>query len=107
MLTISLCNPCTDYDTKLYVLDNCPGRMPIACNDDACSTLGFPDADVVSEITGMPVTAGVLYFIYVDGNGLDCAYELGGPPMWYGISTWAAGNHGSIGARETLRKRLE
>jgi hypothetical protein len=68
VLDISLCNDATDYDTKLYVYDT-PTPVTgdaIACNDDFCSTVSFPDA-WVSELTGVPVTGGTTYYIVIDG----------------------------------------
>jgi hypothetical protein len=76
-ISVSLCNDATDYDTKLYIYENSytPGS-PIACNDDACSTASYPDA-YVSQVQGVPVTAGNTYYIVIDGYGGDCGtYEI-------------------------------
>ncbi|MBE0661291.1 MAG: fibronectin type III domain-containing protein [Bacteroidales bacterium] len=77
-IDISLCNDLTDYDTKLYVYDtqNPITGDEIACNDDACSTLNFPDP-YVSQILGVEVFSGVTYYIVVDGYGGDNGnYEI-------------------------------
>lgn len=60
-LDITLCAG-SDYDTKLYVTDS--ALTIIACNDDLCP--GW-----VSELTGVAVTAGALYYVFVDGYGGD------------------------------------
>jgi hypothetical protein len=78
-VTLSLCNPGTLYDTKLYVYENAytPGA-PYACNDDYCP--GY-----ISEIQDLFLTGGNTYYIVVDGYGGGCGdYELtiteSGPP---------------------------
>ena len=56
------------YDTKVYVYAGSytPGN-PYACNDD------WPGATAwQSRIEAMPVDAGVVYYIVVDGYGSDC-----------------------------------
>ena len=65
MIDISLCNPETNYDTKLYVYQNShtPG-MPFACDDDACP--GY-----LSKISSLMVFGGNTYYIVVDGYGGD------------------------------------
>lgn len=78
LVTISLCNDPTDYDTKLYVYENtCPDPgNPYACNDDACSTVNYP-SPYVSEIADLQLLAGNQYYIVVDGYGGSCGvYEL-------------------------------
>lgn len=57
-INVSLCG--SGYDTVLYLYAGgyTPGA-PYACNDDFCS--------VQSEIDNIPVTAGVPYYIVVDG----------------------------------------
>ncbi len=53
------------YDTKLYIYDD--AMTALACNDDAgCGTTGY-----MSKIEAFPVTAGVNYYIVVDGYGGD------------------------------------
>ena len=52
----------SDYDTKVYVYDE--NLVLIACNDDFYS-------DYVSKIEQMPVVAGVMYYVVVDGYGGD------------------------------------
>jgi hypothetical protein len=54
-LSISLCG--SAYDTGLYVYDS--GLNEIACNDDYCG--------LQSEIENVPVVAGQVYYIIVDG----------------------------------------
>ena len=76
---ISLCAD-SAYDTKLYVYENAcgpyQGGTAIACNDDACSTPSFPSA-FVSQLAGVPMTAGNTYYIVVDGyNGAAGAYTI-------------------------------
>jgi len=71
IINLSLCNPATDYDTKLYLYENSvtPGS-PYACNDDFCP--GF-----ISEISCLPITGGNTYYIIVDGYAGDYGnYEL-------------------------------
>jgi hypothetical protein len=71
LVTISLCNPGTDYDTKLYLYEDTytPGD-PYACNDDGC-----PDYE--SEIAELDLYSGHTYYIVVDGYGADCGnYEI-------------------------------
>jgi len=56
------------YDTKLFVMD--AAQEVLACNDDA-----YYDPDCghnTSLIPGLPVSAGVTYYIVVDGFGGDC-----------------------------------
>jgi len=69
-VNISLCNPGTDFDTKLYVYrDACLGA-PLACNDDDCPGNR-------SRLVNLPLTAGVDYFIVIDGYGGGAGnYEL-------------------------------
>jgi hypothetical protein len=70
-VTISLCNPGTSYDTKLYVYEDSytPG-FPYACNDDYCP--GY-----ISEIQDLPMWLGSTYYIVVDGYGGACGdYEI-------------------------------
>jgi hypothetical protein len=66
LLNISLCIAPTDYDTKLYVYD--ADLNLVGCNDDFCSV----PISFVSELTAaqgepVPVSAGMLYYIVVDG----------------------------------------
>ncbi len=56
----------TDYDTKLYIYD--ANGVVIACNDDACSSLGFSQP-YVSELLEVELLAGETYYIIVDGYG--------------------------------------
>jgi hypothetical protein len=68
-IDLSLCN--SSYDTKLYVRD--ATGTTLACNDDFCSgpNYGF---EFLSFIGCLPVNAGQVYYIFVDGYGTfgDC-----------------------------------
>jgi len=55
------------YDTKVYVYD--AGLTLIACNDDF-------HADYTSAIEALPLTAGITYYIVIDGYGGDCGDYL-------------------------------
>jgi len=61
-VALSTCDG-SSYDPKLYVYQGAvsPG-LPYACNDDACP--GWR-----SRIDGLPLVAGVPYYIVVDGYG--------------------------------------
>jgi hypothetical protein len=63
-VTISLCG--SSFDTKLivYANDYTPGS-PFACDDDACPV------GLQSELIGLGLTAGVPYYIVVDGYGAN------------------------------------
>jgi len=76
VVTISLCNDGTDYNTKLYVYAaTCPGPV-VACNDDACNTPQYPP-NHVSYLTEVELLAGRTYYIVVDGYGTACgSYHL-------------------------------
>ncbi|KAF0195837.1 MAG: fibronectin type III [Bacteroidetes bacterium] len=66
LIDITLCGNITNYDTKLYVYDT-PTPVTgsaIACNDDYCSN---SLTSYISQVTGVPVTGGVTYYIVVDG----------------------------------------
>ena len=67
----------TNYDTKLYVFeDDCSGT-PIACNDDFCTTAGYPEHPYVSMIESVSLNPGHDYYIVVDGYGSACGtYRL-------------------------------
>lgn len=86
IVTISLCG--SAYDTKLYVFETtCPGGMiaiddngipdtsgppvpqPIACSDDDC--FGSSGRSFQSHLEAVSLTAGVTYYIVVDGYKLD------------------------------------
>jgi GEVED domain-containing protein len=69
-VTISLCHDATNYDTKLYVYEGTCTGSSVACNDDACSTAGFP-SPYVSELQDVPLAGGITYYIIVDGYGGD------------------------------------
>lgn len=74
IVDISLCN--SGYDTKVYVYaDDCPDPgNPVACNDDApgCGPDGYR-----SRINGLVLSAGITYYIVVDGWSDKCGqYEL-------------------------------
>ncbi len=76
VVTISLCNTATNYDSKLYVYaGSCPGPV-VGCNDDLCSTPSY-SLPYVSRLDGVPLTGGVTYYIIVDGYGVATGtYEL-------------------------------
>jgi len=65
-LDIDLCGSL--YDTKLYVYDD--SMNLIACNDDYYS--GDPCGQYVSALIGVPMNAGMQYYIVIDGYGGDC-----------------------------------
>lgn len=66
---IRLCS--SGYDTKVFVYENEWPNL-VACNDDACGSLGWR-----SEILTLPLTAGSTYYVVVDGYGGDCGeYDL-------------------------------
>lgn len=74
---VLLCNGWTDFDTKLYIYDSCPPvpGQPVACNDDACTSAA--GQGYVSALWNVPLTAGVTYYLVVDGYGDAAgAYEL-------------------------------
>jgi hypothetical protein len=61
VIDIDLCN--SSYDTKLFVYENVhTPTLPYACVDDSCP--GYK-----SDILAMPVLAGNIYYIVVDGYG--------------------------------------
>jgi hypothetical protein len=78
-LDITLCAG-SNYDTKLYVTDSV-GTI-LFCNDDLCP--GYVSELTAANGTAVAVTAGVLYYIVVDGysgasgnytidiTGMDC-----------------------------------
>ncbi len=68
LVTISLCNDATAYDTKVYVFAGDCNGTAIYCNDDECSTLSYPDA-FVSLLECVTLTANTTYYIVVDGYG--------------------------------------
>lgn len=68
VINLSLCNPGTDYDTKLYIYEGSvtPGS-PHACDDDACGFAG----GYASQLDCVPVSGGTEYIIVVDGYAGD------------------------------------
>jgi hypothetical protein len=71
MVVISLCNPGTNYDTKLYVYKDVCGvdDSVVACNDDFC--------DLLSELSDVELDSGSTYYIVVDGYASQSGdYEL-------------------------------
>jgi hypothetical protein len=75
-LDISLCEN-TAFDSKLYVYAGSytPGN-PYACNDDYCETPSFA-GPYVSRIAAMPVSAGITYYIIIDGyDGAAGTYTI-------------------------------
>ena len=70
LMTASTNNALTDLDTVLYVLDACDdGASEIACNDDV------EQGNTSSQVT-WDATAGVTYYIVVDGYDNAGGYEL-------------------------------
>jgi hypothetical protein len=69
-ITADLC--ASSYDTKLYIYAGAAGNL-VACNDDAgCGYSGWQ-----SRVENVAVTAGVNYYIVVDGYGTSCgSYSL-------------------------------
>lgn len=65
-LDITLC-AASDYDTKLYVVD--AALNILACNDDFCP--GYVSELMAANGTAVAVTAGVQYYVIVDGYGGD------------------------------------
>ncbi len=76
VVDVTLCVSPTDYDSKLFIYEgDCPGTL-IGCNDDLCQTPEFP-IDYVSKIECVPLLAGHVYYIIVDGYGTSCGnYHL-------------------------------
>ncbi|MCP4801049.1 MAG: hypothetical protein GY893_14000, partial [bacterium] len=63
VINVDLCESL--YDTKVYIYDDMMTNL--ACNDDAgCGSTGF-----MSKIDAFAVTAGIDYYIVVDGYGTD------------------------------------
>jgi len=75
-IDLSLCNPGTNYDTKMFVYDS--EENLIACNDDDPADPGYR-----SSLYGVTLASGSTYYIIIDGYGNGCGdYELtivGGP----------------------------
>gem|GEM_PF-2241093 len=88
LVTISTCNPGTEFDTTLSVYDGCPsnGGLEIACNDDTdgapaeCDLSGLNRKSTIS----FSATSGTTYLIRVSvfnnlfdaQGGFGTAYEL-------------------------------
>ena len=91
-LMISLCNG-SDFDTKLYVYaGTCtPGGL-VGCNDEACP-------GHTSQILNLPLSAGTIYYIVVDGyNGAAGSYSgkrLLAGAYWSGVTRSTTGGAGS------------
>ncbi len=84
-ITVDLCD--SQYDTKLYIYAGAPGNL-IACNDDAgCGYSGYQ-----SKLENVPLSAGVTYYIIVDGYGGECGsyaihvYEYVEPCEWFRVA---------------------
>jgi hypothetical protein len=60
---VDLCG--SGYDTKLYVYD--AGLNLVACNDDFY--FGAPCGTYVSKLENVPLSAGMTYYIIIDGYG--------------------------------------
>jgi hypothetical protein len=68
-IDIDLCP--SGFDTKVILYAGSASN-PIACNDDACGSLGLQ-----SRLTGVALIAGTTYYIVVDGFGVECgSYDL-------------------------------
>ena len=67
-ISVSLCN--SFYDTKVYVYEDVAGNMltPDFCNDDNFDCVN-PPVSYTSWIPSIPVVAGHVYYIIVDGYG--------------------------------------
>ncbi|MBD3234837.1 MAG: T9SS type A sorting domain-containing protein [candidate division Zixibacteria bacterium] len=68
-ITISLCAG-SDYDTRLFIYENYEGNQ-IDCSEDVCYTPNFP-WPYVSMLEDVPLTAGNVYYIIVDGFNEAC-----------------------------------
>jgi hypothetical protein len=82
LVTISLCG--SAFDTKLYVYEeDCPAgvRGPVACSDDDC--FGPSGRSFQSHLEALSLSAGVTYYIVVDG------YQLASGRYVLSISTLA------------------
>ena len=67
-VTISLCDPFTDFDTVLNLYQN-SGSTLVTCSDDVCG--------LQSEISNVTLFAGNTYFIVIDGFAGACGnYRL-------------------------------
>jgi len=69
-ITVDLCD--SSYDTKVYIYAGAVGNL-VACNDDAgCGYSGWQ-----SLLENIALTAGVTYYIVVDGYGSACGtYQM-------------------------------
>lgn len=77
IVDIDLCE--SMYDTKLYVYAGGPGSL-MACNDDCWCCMG---GDWLSRIWPLALSAGVTYYIVVDGWGSACGdyvFQVTGDP---------------------------
>ncbi|GJM31504.1 MAG: hypothetical protein DHS20C18_05050 [Saprospiraceae bacterium] len=87
-VTVTTCNPGTDYDTKMGVFTGtCNGMICVAGNDDGSPSGANPDAACVIPSTGSTLNrastvtftalAGQYYYIYVTGFDVNEGnYEL-------------------------------
>jgi hypothetical protein len=77
LVTLNLCGGTTNYDTKLYVYAGTCANPPIACNDDLCANPPIYSSPYISKLECVPLTAGVTYYVVVDGYGASSgAYTL-------------------------------
>jgi len=69
-ITVDLC--ASSYDTKVYIYAGGVGNL-VACNDDAgCGYSGWQ-----SKVSNIALSAGVTYYIVVDGYGSACGtYDM-------------------------------
>jgi hypothetical protein len=70
-VTIDMCG--SYFDTKVYVYASVCSGTPIACNDDYCSGPNYPYS-YLSYLATVNLTAGVTYYIVVDGYS---SYDYG------------------------------
>ena len=62
-ISVSLCDPQTNFDTGLYIYRNTTADL-VACVDDYCG--------LASQLDHVPLTAGSTYYIVVDGYASSC-----------------------------------
>ncbi|MBD3234835.1 MAG: T9SS type A sorting domain-containing protein [candidate division Zixibacteria bacterium] len=65
---VSLCRG-SDYDTKLFIIENDFGNI-IGCDDDECYTPIFPHP-WVSRLDNVQLNSGNTYYVFVDGYSME------------------------------------
>ncbi len=74
IVDIDLCGSL--YDTAVFVLDG--NLNDVACSDDYYYQVGDPCGQWNAKLEFLPLSAGLTYYIIVDGWGGECGdYELG------------------------------